>query len=472
MSNQDKLNSYIRQLHQRLRLGVSLRGVAILTATALITTVLLVLILNAFAFPVRGLTGARSLLLGALALAAAFGLALPLRRLTRGRATAVAESAYPEFQQRLLTFDDREKRGNDPFLELLAADTLSVAKDAPPANLAPNNRLYFLAGVGFACLCVLAWLVAAGPGYLGYGASLLWTGPKAAPLYDIRVTPGNVAVRRNSDQLITAQIIGLKPDKVRLFARYQSAISKVARNAGWEPVAMQPQPDSSATAGSSNFQFLFAGLPEDVEYYVEAGPLTSRHFKVRVVDLPSVKQVRVTYHYPKWTGMQQVSEEHGGDLRAIEGTNAELTVLMDRPLRDGQLALDDGKQIALSGGKGNLYKGSILMQKDGAYHVAAVDQGQQVRLSEDYFIATDKANPPEIAIDRPASDYRASPIEEVTVGVKASDDFALNNVTLHYSVNGGPEKSVSLLEHPGAKSASGATTLSLEDFKLVPGRSG
>ncbi len=41
------------------------------------------------------------------------------------------------------------------------------------------------------------------------------------------------------------------------------------------------------------------------------------------------------------------------------------------------------------------------MQKDGAYHVAALDQGQQVRLSEDYFIATDKANPPEIAIDRP-----------------------------------------------------------------------
>ena len=59
MSNQDRLNLYIRQLHQRLRLGVSLRGVAILTATALVTTIFLVLILNAFAFPVRGLTGAR-----------------------------------------------------------------------------------------------------------------------------------------------------------------------------------------------------------------------------------------------------------------------------------------------------------------------------------------------------------------------------------------------------------------------------
>ena len=42
------------------------------------------------------------------------------------------------------------------------------------------------------------------------------------PLYDIRVTPGNVAVRRNSDQLITAQVIGLKPEKVQLFAHYKS----------------------------------------------------------------------------------------------------------------------------------------------------------------------------------------------------------------------------------------------------------
>ncbi len=147
-SQRDRLNLYIHQLHQRLRLGVSLRGVAILTATALITTVILVFILNTFAFPVRGLTGARSLLLIVMALAAALALALPLRRLTRRRATVVAESAYPEFQQRLLTFDDRENKGNDPFLELLAADTLAVARDAQPAKLLPNNKLYFLAGRG------------------------------------------------------------------------------------------------------------------------------------------------------------------------------------------------------------------------------------------------------------------------------------------------------------------------------------
>ncbi len=277
-----------------------------------------------------------------------------------------------------------------------------------------------------------------------------------APLYEIRVTPGDAAVRRNSDQLVTAQVMGLETNKVNLFARYQSA-SK------WEPVAMQP------VEGGQGFQFLFAGLPENVEYYVAAGPVSSKHFKFRVVDLPAVKQIQVTYHYPKWTGLQQVSEEHSGDLRALEGTDAELTVVMDAPLKDGVLVLDNGQPLHLTGGEGNRYRGTIHMEKDGAYHVAAMDQGQQVRLSEDYFISTSKANPPEIAIDRPGQDYRASPIEEVTIGVRAGAEFGLSHVTLHYSVNGGPDQTVDLLKEPGAKSSKGTTTLSLEDFKMVPG---
>src|ERR1019366_3399719 len=66
-------------------------------------------------------------------------------------------------------------------------------------------------------------------------------------------------------------------------------------------------------------------------------------------------------------------------------------------------------------------------------------------------------------------DYRASPIEEVTVGVKAGADFGLTHVSLHYSVNGGPDQTVNILKQPGAKDAGGSAMLSLEDFKLQPG---
>ncbi|MGH9612206.1 MAG: hypothetical protein ACRD4P_03910, partial [Bryobacteraceae bacterium] len=264
------------------------------------------------------------------------------------------------------------------------------------------------------------------------------------------------SVRRNADELVTAQPIGIQTGKVRLYARYHGA-SK------WEQIAMQPQP------GGSAFQFMFAGLPEGVEYYVEAGAVHSRHFNIRVVDLPAVKQIRVTYRFPSWTGLKNVVDEHGGDLRAVEGTQADLDVVTDRPMRDGVLVLDSGQRIQLTGGANNHYSGAITMDKDGAYHVAAIDQGQPVRLSEDFFISANKANPPDIQIVRPGRDYRASPIEEVTITAKASDEFALNDLSLHYSVNGGPEQTASLLKQKGAKEADGSTTLYLENFKLVPG---
>ena len=107
--------------------------------------------------------------------------------------------------------------------------------------------------------------------------------------------------------------------------------------------------------------------------------------------------------------------------------------------------------------------------KDGAYHIATIDQGQETRLSEDYFIEADKADAPEVTLSRPGGDYRASPIEEVTVAAKVNDAFGLNEFALHYSVNGGTEQTVNLLQQKGEKTGDGSTVLHLEDFKVLPG---
>ncbi|SFS07012.1 hypothetical protein SAMN05421771_1280 [Granulicella pectinivorans] len=457
MSRRIQLNLYIEAIQKRLRLAAGLRGAAIVTGTALLATIVFALLLNHYAFPATALTPARMALFATLFVAAAAALAWPLVRLTRARAIHRAEARFPELDKRLLTFAEREA-ANDPFLDLLAADTLTLTAEAPASDLIPQAYLAAFVAAAVLCTGVLWWLVIARPGPVGYGASLLWTGPKKdlAPLYEIRVTPGDQAVRRNSDQMVTAQLIGLDSAKVSLFARF--------RNAGkWDPVPMQPM------EGGSGFQFLFTGLPDSVEYYVAAGPVESKHFHFRVVDLPAVKQIEVTYRYPKWTGMQPVSEEHGGDLRALEGTEADLTVVMDSPLKDGVLSLDGGQPLHLTPLEGNRYRGTVVMTKDGAYHVAAIDHDQPVRLSEDYFISTSKATPPEIAIERPGADYKASPIEEVTIGVRANAEFGLRNMALHYSVNGGTEQTVPLLDHAGAKTSKATTTLKLEDFKMAPG---
>ena len=111
--------------------------------------------------------------------------------------------------------------------------------------------------------------------------------------------------------MITAQLTFEAP-QVRLFARYAST-------AKWEEAQMVPR---NGTA----YEFLFAGLPEPVEYYVEASGVKSHTYKLDVVDLPGIKHIKVTYHYPSWLGTKDVVEDPGGDLRAVAGTIAELTV--------------------------------------------------------------------------------------------------------------------------------------------------
>src|SRR5262245_29585744 len=119
MSTRDQLNSYLEDLKKRLRLGALLRGAAVLTSAALVATVILVLITNAFAFSDFSITSARVALFLAIAVAIGIGLALPLYGLDRRRAAGKAENAFPQFQQRLVTFAERE--GNrEPFLDLLA----------------------------------------------------------------------------------------------------------------------------------------------------------------------------------------------------------------------------------------------------------------------------------------------------------------------------------------------------------------
>ncbi len=110
--------------------------------------------------------------------------------------------------------------------------------------------------------------------------------------------------------------------------------------------------------GASTYEFLFSSLADNVEYYVEAGAVDSKHYNLRVVDLPGIKKIRVTYHYPSWTGMKDSVEDPGGDLRAVEGTEAEVAILTDRPLNKGVLMLGDDRQLELKPGSNQQVKGT------------------------------------------------------------------------------------------------------------------
>jgi len=159
MSFRDQLRAYIAQLEQRLRWSTLLRGLAIFTGSALVATLVLVTLANTLAFSHGSVTGARYALILILAIAAGpVGAALaPPHAQPRHRA---AEAAFPQFQQRLTTFAERD--GQDPFIELLAATRSKSPAPPSPASWSP------MAVCGSRwnqprALAILVWMIASGP---------------------------------------------------------------------------------------------------------------------------------------------------------------------------------------------------------------------------------------------------------------------------------------------------------------------
>ena len=202
---------------------------------------------------------------------------------------------------------------------------------------------------------------------------------------------------------------------------------------------------------------------------MQADAAQSKHYALGVKDLPGVERVRVALHFPSALRLADVVQDTGGDIRAVQGTQADISVLTDKPLDHGALVLENGTKLELARGEGNWLSARLPINKDGSYHVAALESGEAVRLSDDYFIEAKKDEPPSVRILRPGRDARVSPIEEVPVTVDAADDFGVEGLELRYSVNGGPEQVVPLLKSKGTKEAEGGTTLYFENLKVQPG---
>src|SRR5438874_2184726 len=195
MSTREQLNQYLVSLEKRLRLLVVSKGMAIAVGVALGATLALVLITNAFAFSDTSVAVARVVLFLSLAVALGTALVVPLVKLNQRGAAGKAETACPEFEERLLTYVERRDK-RDPFVDLLAADTLRLAPKASAVRVIPHKSIFTFATSAGAAGAVLLWMILAGPGFMGYGASLLWAGPPKSginggggPYYQIIVEP-------------------------------------------------------------------------------------------------------------------------------------------------------------------------------------------------------------------------------------------------------------------------------------------
>ena len=425
---------YSRQFEQylesfRSRLGKLLvaRGVAVLAVAALASSLVAVAAAVRMGFPDSFMLMARLVIAAGLAALGYNFFVIRMRR-TRQQAAAEIERRAPAFGGRVEAYLDSGDPRN-PMRELLAEESMRLAAANPPGRQVPAREFRTAWSAAGAALAVLLLIAIAGPGNYSYGVRDLWVGwafPGLLPPQSIEVTPGDDGIRLGGTVRVRAAMQGFDPADAFVHASFGDG--------DWQQVPMSETDDG--------FEFTFFSVRQPLEYFVSANNVRSPSYNVRVVDLPVVENLALTYHYPEWTGREPDMHDPGGDIRAIAATEVELTITTDRPMTPGAVIIDDdGVALNVDGNAGTA---RFALQEDGQYYVAATVGGERIRLTDDFFITILDDRAPEIEFARPGRDWSASRIEEVTARVRAEDDFRVDAVELRYSVNGGEWRSVPL----------------------------
>ena len=130
--------------------------------------------------------------------------------------------------------------------------------------------------------------------------------------------------------------------------------------------------------------------------------------------------------------------------------------------------LDDGTKYTLRRAPTAISWPPCRSRRTGCTTSSRLEGGEDVRLTDDYFIEAQKDRAPEIKITRPGRDFKASPIEEVTVAGGGEGRFRPEGsqpaLLGERRAGEGGADAAARQGRPRAQRRS-----ALEDFKLVPG---
>ena len=338
-----QLQSKISEVRKRLKWITAAKGLAIALALSLVVLVVAVYCADHWNYSDRAVTVAR--LFSVLAIAGVFGwfLVRPLlKRIEDVRVARYIEERHPALQDRLVSAVELGSREvssakPNPILPLLLRDALSRCRNIQAKSLFNPREPLRSSAIALALILFFVLLQVFGPEYFQYATLKLyanWFTPQAVSLYSIEIEPGNVQVRKGSDQLVTARLIGFDSGPVQLYSRRENSPS-------WDKNPMDPQ------RGSNQFGFLFLDISEKVRYYAQSGNVRSGEFSIAVSDTARVEKIDLTYNFPGYTGLPVRKEEDGGEIAALKDTRVDVQAQTSIDAASARILLQDGSAIPM-----------------------------------------------------------------------------------------------------------------------------
>lgn len=467
MSAHEQLLEIIGDVRRRWRLKLLVRGAAAFAIALVAALIVAAWGLQWMRFTPESILTAR-IALGVTVLAAGWMLLVRplLRRVGDEQVALYLEEHEPSLETAILTAVETEKSDlghrSPALLRKLVETAVARAAAVEHGRRVEREplRRYSGTAAGVLALAVLAFLF--GPAYMRHALSALLVisrSVEAAAPYRIEVTPGRATVARGADFAVTAKLIGFQADQAAVMLRKSPT-------AAYERLPLI-RGDNDSYSGT------MFDVTAPLEYFVEAAGVRSPVFNLEVADMPYVQRLELTYEFPAYTGLEPRKIEDGGDIAVLRGTRIHVRAFPTMTAAGGQIVVDD-QPVAMQAQPDGSLAGAFVAAKDGFYRVdlEASNGGPAVNASPKYSIDVLADQPPSVSFVKPGRDTTASPIEEVFLEAKAEDDYGIKSLELVYSVNGGPEQSVKLM-NPNRRmpEISAGHTIYLEELHVNPGDS-
>ena len=472
-SSREELVRVIRQVRNRWRLKIALRGIAVMVTAGIVAFLMSAYGLEYFRFSAPAIIAFRVLAYVVLTTMLVRSLVLPLaQRVSDERVALYLEEHEPSLQAVVVSALEESGKPNaigradlsPALIRQLIAMAVENCRTIDSGRGVERQSVQRSSGVLAGLTAVSMALFLFGPGYLRHGLSALafpTRSIEAASPYRITVAPGDATIARGADQVITAELVGFQAEQVELYSRSNPSVP-------FDPLPLVPSFDSD------QFEVMLFDIGEATEYFVQSSGVRSAMYTLAVVDVPYVGQLQLEYRFPAYTGLPPRTIENGGDIAALRGTEVRLRAVPTMGTPAGRLVFDDDENTVLTMARqaDGSFTTTFTVEANGFYRIDLEDpNGEMVTASAQYTIDALDDQPPVVGFGKPGRDTTASIIEEVFVEAKADDDFGVRHLELVYSINGGDEDVLQLVDDEASSlnNVTAGHTFFLEEFELEPG---
>src|SRR5262245_45127473 len=280
--------------------------------------------------------------------------------------------------------------------------------------------------------CVLLVLVASGfvwPARTQRSWNTLWNPGAAAPPVRLAVEPGSIKVSPGASVAVRARVWGTE------------RAPRLERRPGSDLVAV---PEGREDGGARVWRFDLAQLTRPQDYWVQVLAAKSPRYRIDLAGTLAPVSFDIEYVAPRYA---RLPAQHGtsarGDLSALRGTRAALTVTFDRDLESLSALMGDGQAVAWKQLTPRRWQGIIPIERDGQYDLMATARSDGADESGPrsgrfrYRVTALADAPPVLVVRIPEGDVDLPAGQQIPLDVLAQDDLGLTELLLQ--VRKGPD---------------------------------